>query len=135
MDLDPSEVTSLLGIAPSRSGRKGDPVLRPTGEVERHRRVGSWILDLEPEADWTIEESISALLAPLPKDASVWECLSARYSIEIICYVFVHGVIQGFVLSPDLLRLVGSFGIKLGVDIFCRPDEEQAAGLRARLME
>ena len=43
--LDPNEVTRLLGRAPTRSQRKGQPVLSDSGEVKRIARTGSWLLD------------------------------------------------------------------------------------------
>jgi hypothetical protein len=39
--LDPDEVTDLLGRAPTRSQRKGEPVLSGSGEARRIARTGS----------------------------------------------------------------------------------------------
>src|SRR5262249_30148427 len=56
--LDPEEVTRLLGRAPTRSQRKGQPVLSASGETKRIARTGSWLLDQPVRGDVTIEEEI-----------------------------------------------------------------------------
>jgi Domain of unknown function (DUF4279) len=131
--LDPDEVTRLLGRAPTRSRRKGQPVLTDTGEVKRIARTGSWLLDQPVGGDVTIDEAIESLLGSLPEDEQVWATLMRPYRIDLLCDVFVKGVNQGFELSPRVLGLLGRRGITLGVDIFCEPDEEQQELLKERL--
>jgi hypothetical protein len=131
--LDPDEVTRLPGRVPTRSQRKGQPVLTDTGEVKRIARIGSWLLDQPVNGDVTINEAIESLLGILPEDEQVWATLTGRYRIDLLCDVFVKGVNQGFELSPRVLVLLGGRGITLGVDIFCEPDEDQQEMLKERL--
>jgi hypothetical protein len=131
--LDPDEVTRLLGRAPTRSQRKGQPVLSDSGEVKRIARTGSWLLDEPVRDDATIDEAIESLLGGLPDDEQAWAALGGRYRVDLLCDVFVRGVNQGFELSPRVLGLLGRRGITFGVDLFCEPDEEQEAALQERL--
>jgi len=131
--LDPDEVTRLLGRAPTRSQRKGQPVLTNSGEVKRIARTGSWLLDHAVGGDVTIDEAIESLLGSLPEDEQVWGTLMRLYLIDLLCDVLVKGLNQGFDLSPRVLGLLGRRGITLGVDIFCEPDEEQQMMLKERL--
>jgi hypothetical protein len=132
-DLDPEEVTRLLGRAPTRSQRKGQPVLSDSGEAKRIARTGSWLLDRPVGDDVTIDEAIESFLDSLPEDVRVWAALGRRYRVDLLCDVFVKGVNQGFELSPRVLELLGRRGITLGVDIFCEPDEGQEKALQERL--
>src|SRR5205085_517353 len=131
--LDPEEVTRMLGRAPTRSQRKGQPVLSESGEVKRIARTGSWLLDQPVGCDVTLEEEIESLLGSLPQDEQAWAVLRERYRVDLLCDVFVRGVNQGIELSPRVLELIGRRGITLGVDIFCEPDEAQRATLQERL--
>jgi hypothetical protein len=128
-ELDPDEITGILGRKPTRAGRKGEPVLRPNGEVGRLRRIGAWLLDIMPEPEATVDEVISALLGELPQDPELWRSLTQRFQIDVLCDVTVRGINQGFVLSPETLKNVAALGISLGVDIFPKDDPEQEAGL------
>jgi hypothetical protein len=132
-DLDPDVVTRLLGHAPTRSQRKGQPVLSSAGDTKRIARTGSWLLDRPVRHDRSLDDEIGSLLDGLPQDAQVWAALSERYRVDLICDVFVRGVNQGFELSPRVLELIGRFGFTLGVDIFCEPDDAQRTALAERL--
>lgn len=68
-DLDPDLVTRLLGHAPTRSQRKGQPVLSArTGGTKRIARIGSWLLDRPVTHEHTLDDEIGSLLDSLPQD-------------------------------------------------------------------
>ena len=130
-DLEPDEITRLMGHAPSRSQRKGQSVQNSSGQVKRIARTGSWLLDHPLGAEATIEEGVESLLSGLPSDDRMWAALGQRHRVDLLCDVFVRGVNRGFVLPPQVLGLLARRGIALGVDIFCEPDHEQATALAA----
>lgn len=131
--LDPEEVTRILGRAPTRSQRKGQPVLSESGETKRIARTGSWLLDQPVGCDSTLEEEIESLLGSLPQGEQAWAALGECYRVDLLCDVSVRGLNRGFELSPRVLEFIGRRGITLGVDIFCEPDEVQQAELQERL--
>jgi hypothetical protein len=131
--LDPEEVTRLLGRPPTRSQRKGQPVLSDSGEPKRIARTGSWLLDQPVDGDASIDEAIESFLGGLPAEQQAWAALRGLYRVDLLCHVFVKGVNQGFELSPAVLELLGRRGITLGVDLFCEPDERQQEALQGRL--
>ena len=132
-DLNPEEITNLLGRQPTRAGRKGESILRPTGEVMRQRRVGAWILKETPDPDATVNEAILGLLATLPHVPAIWKSLTTRFKVDLLCHITVVGVNQGFELPPNVLQAVGELGVTLGVDIFCQSDDAQSTALTERL--
>ena len=132
-DLDPDAVSRALGCLPSRSQRKGEPVLSSAGEVKRTARTGSWLLDRPVGAEATVGEAIHALLASLPDDRSVWASLTSRFAVDLLCDLTVRCVNRGFELPPGVLALVAERGITLGFDIFCRPDPRDVEALHERL--
>src|SRR5438105_3962311 len=99
-DLDPDEITRLIGRRPTRSQHKGQSVLDSAGKVKRVARTGSWLLDHPLGAEATIEEGIESLLGGLPDDNRMWATLGQRFRVDLLCDVFIRGVNQGFALSP-----------------------------------
>ncbi len=132
-NLDPDEITRLLGCSPSRSQRKEQAVLDSSGQVKRVARIGSWLLDHYLDAEATIEEGIEQMLLALPDDDLIWTELGQRFRVDLTCDVFVRGVNQGFVLSARVLGQLARRGIELGLDIYTEPDDEQTANLQKRV--
>ena len=132
-DLDPDAVSRALSRQPSRSQRKGEPVLPPVGGVKRTARTGSWLLYHPVGAEGTVGEAIHALLASLPDDRSIWSSLTSRFAVDLICDLTLRCVNRGFELPPEVLTLVAARGITLGFDIFCWVDPCDVEALQERL--
>ncbi|WP_293853740.1 DUF4279 domain-containing protein [uncultured Alsobacter sp.] len=113
--LDPDEVTSLLGVAPTRCGRKGDVRI---GESGRRivARSGSWLL--ETDVQGTLGERIAALLGALPEDPAIWHSLARRYRCDVFCGAFMREANEGVDLEPAVLSMLGDRGLSLGLDVY-----------------
>ena len=131
--LDPACVSRSLGCQPSRTQRKGEPVLSANGEPKRIARTGSWLLNHRVAGDVTIGEAIALLLRTLPADKSVWTSLTSRFTVDLICDVTVRCVNRGFDLPPEVLALVAERGITLSFDILCQADPRNIEAVKERL--
>jgi Domain of unknown function (DUF4279) len=127
-DLNPLDITAALGVEPTRSGQKGDPVLRPNGEISRHRRTGFWLLQPDLDLNATVAEAIVLLLNILPQDIVAWNSLTDRFQADLICHLTVRGANQGFVLPPEVVQRISRLGISAGFDIFTKREDDQAEG-------
>jgi hypothetical protein len=116
-DLDPDEVTRVLGVEPTFAARKGDRRRSAGGEVVQ--RTGVWCVNFEgaPE-EWTLGDAVGQLVARLPHDPAVWEGLAARYSLDVFCGLHMSCWNRGFALDPALLRQLADRHLKLDVDIY-----------------
>ena len=132
-NLEPDVVSQALGCQPSRSQRKGQPILSSAGEIKRIARTGSWLLDHPISAEGTVGEAIRGLLLSLPGDQSVWASLTSRFTVDLICNLTVRCVNRGFELPPETLALVAERGITLGFDFFCQVDPRDVEALQERL--
>ena len=123
-DLNPDEITDLLGTSPSHAQRKGDKIVgRKTGHV-RIAKSGMWRLeasDCEPE---NLDGQVSELLNKTNCDLSVWQRLSSRYRIDLFCGLFMTESNEGLSLSPQSLTALGERGIEIGFDIYGPLDEK-----------
>lgn len=112
-DLQPEEVTRLLGVAPTQSQLKGD--VSPSGHV---RPVGGWWLRVEEREPGDLEDQIVALFSELTDDPQVWADLNARYRGDVFCGLFMDTTNEGLELKPETLLMIGQRGLRLGLDIY-----------------
>jgi hypothetical protein len=124
-DLEPEEITNLLGRTPSHSRRKGETFVRKSGAA----RTGSRILEIDLPYEMTVEDGIPALFAQLTNDLSVWQSLTEKYKAELVCDAIVRGANQGFELPAEVVKLIAARNLTFGVDIFPQRDDEQAHAL------
>jgi hypothetical protein len=112
-ELDPDEVSQLLGSRPTLSRRKGDTL---PGQPETER--SSWLLPAESKSRRPLEEQIHALFDRLSDDLAVWRKLTDKYQGDIFCGVWMETWNGGFGLSPDLLRRIDERHLGLAFDVY-----------------
>lgn len=115
-DLDPDEVTRLLGKAPTDTGRKGD-LLRPD-RPDRIAKQGRWRLEAPDSISGNLEAQITEILAGATKDLSIWQALSVAYRGNIFCGLFLNSQNEGLSLSPSVLFALAERGLALDLDIY-----------------
>lgn len=115
-DLDPDEISVMLGIQPTGAWRKGDQLLR--GGREIIAIGGRWTLDSELSDTGDPERQIRRMLDRMTGDLMVWSALQGQYDMDLFCGAFMGSANQGFVLSAEILRRLGERGIKIGFDIY-----------------
>lgn len=112
-DLDPQEVTTLLGAEPTSAIRKGEP--RRSGAVAR---TSGWVLRVADRQPGDLEAQVIELLSRLTDDLDVWRRLSGRYDVSIFCGLFMDLGNEGLDFSPETLAALGVRGIAIGFDIY-----------------
>ena len=114
-DLDPDEVSTLLGCSPTDSARRGDLVQLRTRSYTAPQ--GSWSLCTERSAD-DIETQLVAMFGRLTDDLSVWQSLTTRFDADLFCGVFLVWQGHGFDMSPRLHRLLADRNLLIVFDIY-----------------
>ncbi|MEM8850678.1 MAG: DUF4279 domain-containing protein [Pseudomonadota bacterium] len=131
-DLDPDEVTEILGHKPDWSYRKGETrVSRRTGEVIRDAdgrqpvwRTGVWGLRVERRHPADLEAQIWELLRLVSDDITVWDKLNDKYSIDVFCGWFMHRSNDGLSVTPPLLHALGERGVTLDLDVYAPLEDD-----------
>ena len=117
-DLDPLEITLLLGHEPSSAERKGQEIVgKSTGRV-REARTGSWRLEARARAPGDLDAQIGEILSKLSSDLGIWQKLAERFRMDLFCGLFLSGGTGGEVVSAKSMAALGSRGIELGLDIY-----------------
>ena len=114
-DLNPRELSQLLGAIPTLACVKGEP-RKPGGDVIA--RTGQWHLSARDMDPADIDAQVAEILTQLPSDLDVWRSLAARYEIDLFCGWFMNESNEGLDIAAETLSALGSRGIKLGVDLY-----------------
>jgi hypothetical protein len=121
-DLEPSTVSALLGVKPTRSHVKG-AVLHSRPGRTRTARFGLWSLDAEDASPADLNEQVLGLLSRLPTEQDTWHQLGASYEVDLFCGWFMGVINEGTSIQADTLSALGSRGIALSIDLYGPPDE------------
>lgn len=125
-NLQPDEVTALLGCAPSEAWLKGD-VQSSKGGRSVTRKVGAWFLRAprtEPE-DFNVQ--VSGLFARTTDDLNAWKTLCAKYEVDLFCGWFMSTSNDGVSVSVETLRALADRGVELSLDIYEQTKDETLA--------
>lgn len=120
-DLNPDEVSALLGAEPTYKCRKGDARTLTSGRVIVERR-GSWRLSASRREPENLDGQVLDVLGQLTQNLEVWRKLSNSYDVDLFCGVFMESSNDGLPLSPVALLALGERGIRLELDIFGTSD-------------
>jgi hypothetical protein len=121
-DLDPDEITRLLGGKPTVGVRKGGVWHTELG-VPKTAYRGSWRVRVARRSPGDLDSQVAELFAPLSNNMAVWNDLSRRFKARIFCGLFLNEFNEGLVLAPETLIAIGSRGLNLDLDIYA-PEEE-----------
>jgi hypothetical protein len=121
-DLDPDEISRILGCEPSYSCRKGQiDIGKKTGQ-KIERKGGLWLLNAEDRTPENLDSQIRELLGKLPSDLNIWRALGAKYEFDLSCGLFMNATNEGFSISSANLIALGARGIQLDLEIFAPTD-------------
>ena len=123
LDLDPEQVSVLLGSSPSHSASKGQTVISPHGLAPRVARNGVWQLEAAATEPEDFDLQVAQLLGDLTKDIEVWRGLANRYKLDIFCGWFMKESNEGVDIKSSTLEELGRRGIALALDIYA-PDRD-----------
>jgi hypothetical protein len=115
-DLEPDEVSRLLGAEPSLAYRKGELVLVTTRR--RPAKSGMWQRECAQLKPSDFNRQVSTLLSQLTQDPKIWERLSKKYRIDLFCGWFMQEECEGEDISASVLLALGARHIGIGIDIY-----------------
>ena len=125
---DPEEISQIVGIAPSRTQRAGEPISIARDHPSLFRdaaplvKVNSWVLDsgLDPSAD--VASHVRALLDHLEPVRDVLARLAERYDAVFNCIVESYGGDRPAIcFDNDIVKAVGQYNAALDVDLYVFP--------------
>lgn len=113
-DLDPEEITKMLGCEPTSAHRKGDK----RTDMSAPALTGEWILSVRGAAPVGPEELTSSLLLRLPTGDALWRTLADRFRVELRFALHLSAYSRGFELSAPLTERISALHASVGFDIY-----------------
>lgn len=117
-DVQPDEISAVLGCAPTSAHRRGDPRLHGHPVWPQ----GAWLLTVVGTAPVEPNEVLQQLLVQLPEDPAVWKELASKHSVRVTFGIFAGGWNQGFELAPASVKQLAGLGIPVAFDIYADGD-------------
>jgi Domain of unknown function (DUF4279) len=118
-ELDPYEVSALLGVKPTHAHKIGERKSLKSPPYDK----GAWILELRRFEPIDLDSMYEELLAPLPEDVLIWESLASRFEIRVDFAVHTD-VGCGFHISPRTMKLIASKQAEFHIDIHAYGDND-----------
>jgi len=117
---DPSRLTALLGINPTRTWLEGQ--VNPRTNILY--RTNGWMLEsplteprqLAPHVDW--------LLARLPGNLEGLRQVTAQFSAKVYCSIYMSDDRPVLYLDANALGRLGQLTASLDIDLYVLPGEE-----------
>lgn len=123
-DIDPEEISRILGAQPTKGVKKGGIWFTPNGK-EIVARTGQWNLSTPEESPGDLDKQVTALFSGLSGDLDAWRVLAARFRGDIFVGLFLSGYNEGLGLSPATTSAIGLRGLELELDIYSGEDNDQ----------
>ncbi len=120
-ELDPQEVTKLLGAAPTRGAFKGQLIV---GRRPMVARSGKWHLTVNRRQPGNLSGQIEEILSGLTQDLNVWRDLSNRFDGNIFVGFFMAEGNEGYDLPSKTMKLLTDRGLSLLLDIYSGGNED-----------
>jgi hypothetical protein len=119
---DPSVVTAIMGMAPSKAWIKGEPYASPSPGARRtHSR---WALESGRHEAEPVEAHLVALLERLEPKVEEIRRVSQRFDVQIGVAQYFHEVNPQFRIEADILRRLAALGVPLNFDQYCLGEDE-----------
>lgn len=134
-DLEPSEITQLLGVQPTLAGAKGSPrISKKTGQVIFNPqtgepllfRTGQWHLSSNDRQPGDLSSQFKEMFDCLPEDPEIWLFLQRRFELNFFCGLFMGQFNDGDTLDHKVLLEAGRRGISIGLDIYAPIADEDS---------
>jgi hypothetical protein len=117
-DLNPEEISSLLGGLPTRAHRKGDDLRKSPDAPVRSATAGLWAVEAQLATPSNVNRQIVDLLNGLTDDLLVWKRIATRYRLGVYCVWFMEEGNEGEEISAETLHMLSARGISLDFDIY-----------------
>jgi hypothetical protein len=111
-ELDPAEVTALLGVAPTSSCKKGDPF--PGSDLPICEQTGRWFF-VKDKIKGSVDQAVRDFLALFSDNLSIWNSLCNRFEVDL-CFAIKLGDQRKFDLKHKTIQMLLDRQLDLAFD-------------------
>ncbi len=122
-DLNPAEITELLGCQPSYAHLKGEQTIDEKRKRVYTTKTGMWCLEAAISQPADFDAQIDEILQQLSPDLTMWAEIGQRFEIDLYCGLFMAKSNEGISLSLASLKALAERGIEFDLDIYTPSDD------------
>lgn len=112
----PEEITSILGVKPSKVSIQGQPFSENSEAVSKR---SAWRLDSSDSgANSSVEQEARALMRQLKGTAEKFSKLPANAKVQLTCVVYAYDYMPPLEFDTETLSFLVSIGAYLDFDIY-----------------
>jgi hypothetical protein len=120
-EITPDEITSILGIEPSKSWSVGDTIEK----TKLKRKENGWTLSSGLDKSSELEEHLTSLFQQIQSKWSIFLNLCSKYEAEISCTIYSYEA-QGSAMHFDkaIIKYVAELNAEIDIDYYCLDNPE-----------
>lgn len=123
-DLEPEEITAVIGIVPTKTWKVGDLISK--GATLRHKQNG-WSLKSKLEDSATLEDHVESVLERLKPSWQHLVKMCTRYYTEIECIIYVYGDDSPAIhFNRETLKRISELNAEIDIDLYVLPESEES---------
>jgi len=119
-DLEPQEIARILGVEPSDTVRRGEPI-GPRGERSRH---SAYLLTREAETQEEVSLVLEELFTLLPDSEELWASLKSRFKLQIRFGAGIYRTYSGFGVSAAQIDRLARMKVDVEIDVHVMSEED-----------
>jgi hypothetical protein len=119
-DMDPAEITILLGHAPTFSQKRGEPLLNENGSIKRVPSFSRWSRAIKSNEtdEWNISEVVKSLYDDLPLSLDTWRKVASLGRVRLSLGLSISGGSQDCEFDAELLRFLADRYTSVWLDVY-----------------
>ncbi|HSH94232.1 MAG TPA: DUF4279 domain-containing protein [Roseimicrobium sp.] len=122
-DLDPAQITKMLGLQPTETNRRGDEF----GSRGHKYKFGQWCLSsgrLDFRSGKSCEQAFDDFVRRLPDDPAVWDRINSEDEGQVFIYCWMRTWNREFDISAFALGELARRKLRLHVDTYLEEGDE-----------
>jgi hypothetical protein len=117
-EVQPDEITRLLGVAPTRTHLRGEPRSLHGKIAKLVWKDSLWLLTCPLTDDRDPAEHLIWLLDSVEPKLSVIKDLAAKFRVKVFCGFSSMNGQGGFTLAPITLQRLARLGVPFSLDLY-----------------
>jgi hypothetical protein len=114
----PDEISRLLGLQPTRSGRAGEPRINVVGrQTSQTLRRSYWSLHSSVGPREPLAQHVDDLASKVSQSTSAFRRLPSGATVTLFCTIIPNGALPVLTLSCNAMRVLADIGAPVEIDI------------------
>ena len=123
-ELDPEEITELMGHAPDACHKKGESITNFHTGNSHLAKQGHWRIEVDRTKPGDLDNQIQEILSKVTNDLAVWNKLTKKFQADIFTGIFLESENEGISLAPETLKLLSDRNLLIDLDIYFKGNTE-----------